>query len=295
MRKKRESSGPGAARGRVLEKPMPELPEVETIIKTLAPRLVGKTIRQARVARGDVIHPPGIDFGANVTGRTVSGLSRRGKRIIFELDDGRRFFIHLGMTGRLSLEKPSEIVLPHTHVFLEIDGAEVRFSDPRRFGGVWWLDQAAGDQGKFGPEPLTMRRSQLAAGLNKTRRAVKTALLDQSVVAGLGNIYADESLFEARIDPRTRALDLTDRQMADLTRAIKLILRRALRHRGSTLRDYRDADGNAGAFQKLHRVYDREGQPCPRCKTAITRIVLGGRSTHFCPKCQVAGRGIIRR
>jgi formamidopyrimidine-DNA glycosylase len=138
----------------------------------------------------------------------------------------------------------------------------------------------------MGPEPLAMRTAQLAKKLSRTTRAIKNALMDQSVVAGLGNIYVDESLFDARLHPLTPANTLTSAETALLTKSIKRVLRRAIRHRGSTLRDYADADGNAGAFQRLHRVYDRKGKPCPRCKTAIERIVLGGRSTHFCPKCQ---------
>ncbi|HZK83021.1 MAG TPA: zinc finger domain-containing protein, partial [Humisphaera sp.] len=157
--------------------------------------------------------------------------------------------------------------------------------DPRRFGGVWWLgteDFAAG----MGPEPLSVIPKQLAKLLSRTTRAIKNALLDQSVVAGLGNIYVDESLFAAGIHPLIPADKLNKDQIARLNRAIKATLRKALRHRGSTLRDYRDSDGNSGAFQKLHRVYDRAGKPCAICKTKIERIVLGGRSTHFCPKCQ---------
>jgi formamidopyrimidine-DNA glycosylase len=141
----------------------------------------------------------------------------------------------------------------------------------------------------LGPEPLTMKAGELAAGLSKTKRAIKTALLDQKLVAGIGNIYADESLFEAGIHPKIRADKLSREQVVKLNRAIKVVLRRALRHRGSTLRDYRDANGEPGEFQKVHRVYDREGEACLVCGSKIVRVVMGGRSTHFCPKCQ--GRG----
>jgi formamidopyrimidine-DNA glycosylase len=138
----------------------------------------------------------------------------------------------------------------------------------------------------MGPEPLTLRASDLSPRLSNTRRAIKTALLDQRIIAGIGNIYADESLFESRIHPTTPANRLKPDQIKNLSRAIKLILRRAIKHKGSSLRDYVDADGESGAFQRLHRVYDRKGHPCPRCQTPIKRIVLGGRSTHFCPTCQ---------
>jgi formamidopyrimidine-DNA glycosylase len=165
----------------------------------------------------------------------------------------------------------------------------LRFTDPRRFGGIWWLGSEAREE-DMGPEPLATRPAQLAERLKKTSRAIKNALLDQTVIAGLGNIYVDESLFAAGIYPLTPANTLTREQVTRLNRAIKTILRRALRHRGSTLRDYRDAVGDAGGFQSLHRVYSREGEPCPACKRPIERIVLGGRSTHFCAKCQKAPR-----
>ncbi|MBC8106901.1 MAG: DNA-formamidopyrimidine glycosylase, partial [Anaerolineae bacterium] len=166
-------------------------------------------------------------------------------------------------------------------------GEQIRFRDPRRFGGIFWIgNEPAPKFDDLGPEPLTVRVDALRARLTRTRRAIKNALLDQNFIAGLGNIYVDESLFEARIHPLTPANELSDAQARRLSRAIKLTLRRALRHRGSTLRDYVDANGESGAFQKLHRVYGRTNQKCRACKSPIERIVLGGRSTHFCPKCQ---------
>jgi formamidopyrimidine-DNA glycosylase len=198
------------------------------------------------------------------------------------------FYIHLGMTGRLTIEKSSAPTLPHTHLVLTFASYEVRFRDPRRFGGVFWLGRDTAADANMGPEPLQLRPSQLANRLAKTTRAIKNALLDQSVIAGLGNIYVDESLFRAGLHPLVPANELSAADVGRLNRAIKTTLRRALRHRGSTLRDYLDANGEAGAFQKLHAVYDREGKRCRRCKTAIVRIVLGGRSTHFCPRCQRA-------
>jgi formamidopyrimidine-DNA glycosylase len=221
-------------------------------------------------------------------GRRVESVTRRGKRIVFTLDDGNRFYVHLGMTGQLTVTQRDAAVLPHTHVELELDNGErLRFRDPRRFGGVWWLgrDAIAADDG-MGPEPLNLRPAQLFRRMHKTTRAVKNALMDQTVVAGLGNIYVDESLFAAGIHPLTPANELSVEQVGRLNRAIKTTLRRAIRHRGSTLRDYMDAEGGSGAFQKLHRVYDRAGEPCRKCRRPIERIVLGGRSTHFCPKCQ---------
>jgi formamidopyrimidine-DNA glycosylase len=268
---------------------MPELPEVQTVVDTLRPRLLGRTIDGVRLHRRDVLLPVGVDLPAELNGKSIASIDRRGKRIIFSLDNGCRFYIHLGMTGRLTVT-PSGTrplsPLPHTHLEWQIGPDTVFFRDPRRFGGIWWLGRDTPADSGMGPEPLTLRPAVLARQLAGTSRAIKVALLDQSLVAGLGNIYVDESLFQAGIHPLTAANALTIEQVGDLNRAIKSTLRRALRHRGSTLRDYRDADGEAGSFQSMHRVYDRAGKPCRNCRTPIRRIVLGGRSTHFCPECQ---------
>lgn len=265
---------------------MPELPEVQTIVQSLARSLLRRRIDAVRINRQDVIRPAQLDLAGHLIGRVFTDITRRGKKIIFRLDDGDRFFIHLGMSGRLSLESSDAPARPHTHVILQIQNDQLRFVDPRRFGGIFWLGSDGSADTGLGPEPLLMRPHQLASRVRATRRSIKTALLDQSMIAGLGNIYADEALFAAGIDPRIWANKLTAGQIGRLSRAIKRVLRRALRHRGSTLRDYRDADGQAGQFQKLHRVYGRDGQPCTVCQTKIARIVLGGRSTHFCPRCQ---------
>jgi formamidopyrimidine-DNA glycosylase len=269
---------------------MPELPEVQTVVTTLRPRVVDRRIRKIVHVRSDMITPSGFDLAKVLRGRTVSDLTRRGKRIVFHLDDANAFFIHLGMTGRLSVENSTAEIAPHTHLIVELDGAgktreQLRFRDPRRFGEIRWLG-AVCDDGTMGPEPLTMRTSQLATKLHCTTRAVKNALMDQRVVAGLGNIYVDESLFEARIHPLAPANTLSPQRIERLSKSIKKVLRRAITHRGSTLRDYVDANGDKGTFQRLHRVYDRKGKPCATCKSPIQRIVLGGRSTHFCPRCQ---------
>ena len=270
---------------------MPELPEVQTVVTTLRPGVVGKLIRGVVLHRTDIVCPPDADLPAHLVGRKVASVDRRGKRIVFTLDDGDRFYIHLGMTGQLTLvDRRSLAASPaakHTHLELDLGTRHLRFRDPRRFGGVWWLGADDGADCGMGPEPLTLRPAQLARRLAKTRRAIKSALLDQALVAGLGNIYVDESLFLAGIHPLAKANELTSRQVSRLNRAIKATLRRAIRHRGSSLRDYVDAEGSAGAFQKLHRVYDRAGKPCGKCRAPIERFVLGGRSTHFCPKCQV--------
>ena len=266
---------------------MPELPEVQTVVLTLQPKAVGRTIRAVTHLRPDIVTPAGVDLPALLRGRRIGSIERRGKRIVFTLDDANRFYIHLGMTGQLTITTPDAPAASHTHLELDLGGDQrLRFRDPRRFGGVWWLGRDALPDAGMGPEPLQLRPAQLFRRLHNTTRAVKNALMDQTVVAGLGNIYVDEALFAAGIHPLAPANALTVEQVTRLNRAIKTTLRRALRHRGSTLRDYMDADGAGGSFQNLHRVYDRAGEPCRKCRSRVERIVLGGRSTHFCPTCQ---------
>jgi formamidopyrimidine-DNA glycosylase len=266
---------------------MPELPEVQTVVTTLQPRVTGRRIRDVRLLRSDIVNPSGTDLAAAILGRRVGRISRRGKRIVFTLDDRNCFYIHLGMTGQLTAEPADREVRKHTHLILGLDSGEtLRFRDPRRFGGVFWLGcDSLGDE-SMGPEPLDMGTDVFAANLKRTTRAIKNALLDQRVVAGLGNIYVDESLYGAGIHPLTASHRLKPERVELLCQEIKRVLTGAIAARGSTLRDYVDGNGELGTAQSLHRVYARESQPCPNCGTPIKRIVLGGRSTHFCPKCQ---------
>src|SRR5688500_2237893 len=173
---------------------MPELPEVQTVVTTLAPRVLNRRIVRVVHLRGDMVTaPPGLDLTRRLAGRTITALARRGKRIVFSIDDGNAFFIHLGMTGRLSVEPADAPLAVHTHLILDLgDRLQLRFRDPRRFGEIRWLG-CDGCEANMGPEPLAMRASQLAAKLSRTTRAIKNALMDQRVVAGLGNIYVDES------------------------------------------------------------------------------------------------------
>lgn len=273
---------------------MPELPEVQTVVTTLRPRVLGRVIRRVVSFRPDIVTPAGADLPSLLAGRMVRSIDRRGKRIIFTLDDDNRFYIHLGMSGRLSVVPPGTPLPTHIHLELDVGDEHMRFRDPRRFGGVWWLGRGSADDG-IGPEPLGLRSSELLRRLSRTTRAVKNALLDQRLVAGLGNIYVDEALHAAQIHPLTPADQLSAAEVGRLSRSIKATLNRAIRHRGSTLRDYTDANGAAGGFQKLHRVYDRSGDPCHHCRAPIERIVLGGRSTHFCSKCQPLSNTVARR
>ena len=273
---------------------MPELPEVETVVATLRPKVTGRPIVAVVSVRQDILTPPDLNLPECLCGRTIRAVERRGKRIVCTLDDGNRFYIHLGMTGQLTVVAPGAPVPAHTHLELDLGTARLRFRDPRRFGGLWWLGSDPPDE-NMGPEPLGLRPAELLRRLGRTTRAVKNALLDQKVVAGLGNIYVDEALHAAGIHPSKPANRLSRADVARLSRSIKATLRRAIHHRGSTLRDYLDADGTAGGFQRLHRVYERAGGPCTRCRTPIERIVLGGRSTHFCPRCQPPAKHRRRR
>jgi formamidopyrimidine-DNA glycosylase len=176
---------------------MPELPEVQTIISTLRPSLVGRALSNARLLRRDILRPDGIEFPALVNGRSVVDVSRRGKKIIIQLDNGSSFFIHLGMSGRLTLEASASQLQLHTHLVISLpENRELRFTDPRRFGGIWWIGGDYHPDTGMGPEALEVTADYLIERLSRTKRAIKTALLDQRLIAGLGNIYADEALFE---------------------------------------------------------------------------------------------------
>jgi formamidopyrimidine-DNA glycosylase len=270
---------------------MPELPEVQTVVSSLGPRVVGARVVGVRLNRTDIVTPIGTDLASLLVGRKITGVGRRAKRIVFTVDGCDRFYIHLGMSGQLTLEKSGTEVKKHTHLVVTLAGkgageaVELRFRDPRRFGGIFWLGCETAEEG-LGPEPLTLSPSRLAKALTRTRRPIKSALLDQRLIAGLGNIYADECLFLAGVHPLTLANALSSDDVGRLNRAIKRVLRRAIAARGSTLRDYVDADNAPGEYRTKHQVYGREGEPCRTCKTTIERIVLTGRSTCFCPNCQ---------
>ncbi len=271
---------------------MPELPEAETIARQLHRELAGKTLGRVALMRPDIVHGDDGLLDSLLPRRRVKRVWRRAKRVQIELTGDVRLVFRLGMTGRLGVG-PADLPLEkHTHLRIAVEGTthELRFCDPRRFGGLWILTARDDDpDGKLGLEPLDATPGQFRAALSR-RRQIKALLMDQSAVAGLGNIYCDESLYAARIHPLTRAARLDREAVVRLLRAIKRTLRRAIRFNGSTLMDYRDADGREGSFQKLHRVYQREGHPCRTCRTPIRRILAAGRSTFFCPKCQRRGR-----
>lgn len=274
---------------------MPELPEVETIRRDLAPAVRGARVQSVRVApdAGRVVQAPSVQsFDAAIRGRRIAAVRRRGKYLIFELAEGGALVVHLGMTGALLLRRDSDAPDPYTRVVFQLDdGHELRFSDLRKFGRLWFVEDPSTVVGKLGPEPLEGLTPQGLRAIFARRTApVKAVLLDQEAIAGIGNIYADESLFRAGIHPLRPANSLRRAELERLAAAIPETLEEAMRHRGSSYRDYRDAEGREGAHQFYVRVFRRTGQPCFVCGTPIERISIAGRGTHFCPRCQPAPR-----
>jgi formamidopyrimidine-DNA glycosylase len=282
---------------------MPELPEVETVMRGLATVLTGQRIRHATLAREGLRWPFPPGLALRLKGAEVLGFRRRGKYMLMRLSGGDSLLIHLGMSGRMVARVPGGLgdnapPEPHEHVALETEaGLRVGFVDPRRFGCLDLVPTAEEDRhrllGELGPEPLEEEFSaaSLSASLAGKRTPIKAALLDQRVVAGLGNIYVCEALFRAGISPRRLAHTVAGARAARLVPAIKAVLAEAIGAGGSSLRDYVQADGELGRFQDRFDVYDREGLPCPRCPGApdcdgVRRVVQSGRSSFFCPRCQ---------
>lgn len=269
---------------------MPELPEIETIRRSLLPHLPGRRIVGVEVRERRLRQPIEAGFEARLLGRRFTGVERRGKYLLLELDGGEILLVHLGMSGRIVLRETGNGAAPHDHVVLALDDRdELVFHDPRRFG----LMRIAGPENfaelrALGPDPLTEEWSaQRLRDVTRGRRApIKNLLMDQRVVAGIGNIYASEMLFEAGIRPRRAARSLRGPELAALAAAMRSVLEEAVRLGGSSISDFRDGIGRAGHFQTRHAVYDRAGQPCLACRTPIRRVVLGGRSSYFCPRCQ---------
>ena len=271
---------------------MPELPEVETIVRTLEPGIRGRVVAGVELLFRPLLRRAGPEALDSLAGRRVIGAHRRGKMAVIELEGGLALVFHLKMTGRLVLAYGGEPVDKHTRLVLRFgDGRnELRFVDVRKFGFLACVDGAAADScpeiAALGPEPLEIPLADFARAVEGRKGRIKSLLLDQRFIAGIGNIYADEILFDARIHPLTPASSLSRDAVTRLWTSMRRILARAVKAKGSTLRDYVDAEGRAGSYQRLHRVYDREGEPCPRCGTPIKRIVVGGRGTSFCPFCQ---------
>jgi formamidopyrimidine-DNA glycosylase len=274
---------------------MPELPEVETVRRSLEPELVGREIVALRVGefKGVVGEDDPETVGARLQGRRIAGLRRRGKYLIADLDDGTAFLIHLRMTGslvHLAGDAPPER-FEHLAIALD-DGTELRFSDQRKFGRVLHIPTSEIDalDARLGPEPLSPGFTADVLGRRLSRRSgrLKSVLLDQTLVAGLGNIYVDEALFRARLHPLRDAGSLTPEEVRRLHAAIRAVLREGLTNRGTSFSSFRDGYGASGSNQNNLRVYGLggTGEPCPRCGTAVIRLTVGGRGTHVCPTCQ---------
>jgi formamidopyrimidine-DNA glycosylase len=271
---------------------VPELPEVETVVRGLRPHLEGATLREVEVRRPDLRQPFPPDFARRLTGRRVVSLSRRAKYIMATLDDGVQLLAHLGMSGRMVLHTgPPPTRGKHDHVvFITDRGAHIVFSDPRRFGLMTLIEVGEADSHPLlchlGPEPLgnAFGGPLLVDRLRGKKTPLKAALLDQRVVAGLGNIYVCEALFHAGLSPRRQAHTVGPVRAERLAVAIRDVLQAAIAAGGSSLRDYVGSSGELGYFQHNFSVYDREGQPCPACDCgrAVQRIVQSGRSTFFC-------------
>ncbi len=264
---------------------MPELPEVETIVRGLRRNVLGKKLRRFFIFDTKRITTPRPDLPVKII-----AIRRSGKYIIFETDRSGYCVIHLRMTGSLLINSQQTRKEPQKHkraAFYFSDNTIIDFIDVRRFGTLNWL-RAAGSLPRLGVEPFSVgfNPKKLSELFKGKKKAVKSALLDQGLVAGIGNIYADEALWRTKINPKRKAGSLNRSEANGLVDAIKNILREAIKNGGSTLRDYKRVDGSAGGFQDLHRVYGREGEKCSRCGGKIKRIKVGGRSSFFCPKCQ---------
>jgi formamidopyrimidine-DNA glycosylase len=291
---------------------MPELPEVETVARGLRKTIVGRTILSVTLGKTDFIDDPAA-LEQHLPGRRIEAVDRYGKFMLLRLSaaitheaapsangDTRpaSLLVHLGMTGQLAPCRAAQPCEKHTHVWLQLDdGRELRYTDPRRFGRLAYLAEGplAEELTAFGADPLEVSAKEFAERICSRHARIKALLLDQSVLRGVGNIYADESLWRAKINPERRGADLTIKQARTLWRVLQDVLQRAIVMRGSSISDFLDADGEPGEYQRRHRAYGREGKGCFRCGTPIRRAIVAGRSSHFCPRCQPRPRVRKRR
>ncbi len=271
---------------------MPELPEVETVARSLRRAVVGQTIAAVDIYKSDRILPHKKKFIDLLVGTTFTDVKRRGKNLLVELSNGYTLWVHLKMTGHFYFRPSSEPIERHDHIVFHLadHGNNLRFNDYRRFGRLRiyptseiMLQKGLAD---LGPEPLDISAEQFTELVKSTRRMIKPALLDQTFLAGLGNIYTDEALFRARLHPRRLTDSLSSRKAAELHSHIRDILRQAIRLMGTSVDTFAGLNGRPGRFQKYLLVYGREGEPCARCGRAIRREKIGSRSAHFCPSCQ---------
>jgi len=268
---------------------VPELPEVEEVRRTLEPFILGKRVAGVSVRRADVVTPVRAPL-RGLVGRRFAGTFRHGKKLFVEAEDSQTLLFHLGMSGRIDCVAAAEPVGAHTHVIIHMqDGRDVRFRDPRRFGGVWYFATRAEavekETGKLGPDALQCRVEDFAHW-RTTRGRLKMRLLSQRDIAGLGNIYVDEALWQAQLHPMQRVGRIKPEQLERMVEAILDVLGRSIASGGTTLRDYRNVANQPGAFALQLRAYGRAGLPCLRCDTVMRSSTTAGRTTVFCPQCQ---------
>jgi formamidopyrimidine-DNA glycosylase len=283
------------------EKKVPELPEVETVARGLQREVAGLRILSVTLGKTDFIDNPDA-LTSELPGRTVVRVERYGKFILLRLSAGEEakgsegeaaLLVHLGMTGSLMPRAASEAQAKHTHVVMQLgDGRELRYVDARRFGRIAYLagEMLLRELQRFGADPLEAGWEEFARRIHGRKARIKALLLDQSVLRGVGNIYADESLWKAKIHPAQLGARLNRKQVEQLYAGLQDILKKAILLRGSSISDFLDAEGMPGEYQQHHRAYGREGKPCFRCKTVMRRIIVAGRSSYYCPKCQKASR-----
>lgn len=267
---------------------MPELPEVETVRRSAERFLIGKRVSSVRLRRKDIVRGE-IGNRDLLEGGVIERVMRHGKNLAVVVEDGRALGVHLGMTGQLLCvrDDAADVRTDHVHAEWGFEGLRMLFRDPRRFGGLETFESVEamleGSWGVLGPDAATVTAKRLREGLGASRRAIKAGLLDQRAVAGIGNIYADESLFAAGIHPLRICAELSAQEWDRLAVEVRRVLREAIRAGGSTLRDYRDATGNEGWFQTKHLVYGRAGAPCVRCGRVLERLTVAQRTTVACP------------
>ncbi len=263
---------------------MPELPEVETVVRSLSGILPGARILEAEFGSRFVTRGNRKALARRLENQTIRSIRRHGKFIVMELDSGV-LVVHLGMTGKLLMDAPRG---PHAHGVFHLDRGELVYDDPRQFGRIEWAASLPERVARLGPDPLEVSFDDFWRELKRRRSAMKPLLLNQRFLRGVGNIYADEALHRARIHPKALSSRLGRERALRLHEAMNEILRTAIEHRGSSISDYVDAAGSRGWFQVMHRVYGREGEACFECGGPIRRIVIAQRSAHFCPRCQRA-------
>jgi formamidopyrimidine-DNA glycosylase len=271
---------------------MPELPEVETIVKGLQKTVVGRKIKSINVIFPGIVKQETEKFRKNAEKTKIVKVRRRGKYILIDLSNGKTILAHLGMTGNFLLVKSSSPWNKHDHLIIRFyeNHKELRYNDQRKFGKLKSFptckEKNVSELEKLGPESLNISASDFINLFQKRKGRIKSALLNQQIIAGLGNIYADESLFEAKIHPAQRIDKLSPQRLKRLHQAIQKILRKAIKAGGSSIENYYNVNGEIGSFQLQHKVYGREGLPCKKCGTKIKRIKINQRSSYFCPKCQ---------